>query len=543
MLRDLSIQNLVLMESCTLSFDQGLTALTGETGSGKTAILQSLKLLLGQKLDTSLIRFGEKKGFIQARFEVREGPCLEILAKAGIPMEDSNLILTREVFIEGKSKSFVNDRMVSLGLLQTLGSHLVQIVDQSSHQELKYPDSQRELLDLFGALQNTLSSFQTSFLELKEAKALVQQMEERKRQKEREFDFCLAQKKELESLSLQEGEEELLFQEHARFCKAQEVSEKTDLIFDHVQNDKRSILSSLAYCRQLCQSLTPIDASFEESSLLIEQATLSLQELLSLLRKTLSSFDIDPYALSELEQKLCAIDKMKKKYGPSCSAWATYKNELAEKIAGFESVEEDLERLQEKIARAEMHSALQAKELSSERKKAAALLEKKLKKELSGLNMAHAQVEILLEKQPISSSGEDLVTFCLSAGIGEAVGAIKDMASGGELARLLLAIKLCLAEKNSTPTLIFDEIDANVGGETAQLIGEKLLALSSYRQVICITHFPQVACQAITHFCIQKQTVSERTISLTCKLDEKGRQLELIRMLGGTASQKTLSTL
>lgn len=542
MLKDLSIQNLVLMESCKICFDEGLSVLTGETGSGKTAILQSLKLLLGQKLDTSLIRSGEQKGLIQASFEVSSSECLQILANASIPMEDQTLIITREVFIEGKSKNFVNDRMVSLSFLQEIGPYLIQIVDQSSHHELKQADKQRDLLDRFGSLQPELLDFQRSFSDLKKLKVKAQELEELERQKEREIDFCLSQQKELSSLSLEEGEEEKLFEQYSHSFRSQEVSEKIDRVFDFVQNGKQSILSSLTECKSLCQSMIPSHSSFEESYKLLDQASLMCKELLSVLRQTLSVFDVDPHTLELCEKKLSLIEKMKKKYGPSVSAWEEYKQNLAEKIIAFDNLEEDKKNLQEQITQVEKTLGKQATTLTEKRKQAALIFAKSLQKELNDLNMTHAKLEILIEKQPRSFFGEDGVCFCLSAGLGEALNAVKESASGGELSRLLLAIKLCLAEKNSTKTLIFDEIDANVGGETAKLIGQKLLSLSLHRQVICVTHFPQVASQATSHFCIQKQAKSDRTVSSAQKLDAQGREQELIRMLGGKSHPAIVPT-
>jgi len=226
MLKDLHIKNLILMESCSIELKEGLTILTGETGSGKSAILHGLKLLLGQKLDTSLIRWGEKRGSIQARFEINSKSLLEVLKEAHIEIEDSTLILYREISTEGKSKNCINDRMVSLSLLQKVGSYLVQIVDQTSHHELRSTERQRELLDLFGSLQEDVLLFGSFFEENKQRKNLQKKLEEKEQKKERELTFCLEQQKELSSLQLKEGEEELLFQEYSLFSKSQEILEK-----------------------------------------------------------------------------------------------------------------------------------------------------------------------------------------------------------------------------------------------------------------------------------------------------------------------------
>ena len=539
MLKDLFIQNLILMDSCTLELDPKLNIITGETGSGKTAILHALKLLLGQKLDSSLIRRGEKKGFVQGRFEHSSSPELTaILVEAGIPLEDSSLLLAREISIEGKSKSWVNDRLVSLSLLQKIGSYLIQIVDQNSCQELRSSDSQRDIVDLFGSLKEKVKQFSHLFTELKEVALLEKTLLEQERQRERELSFCLDQLSELNSMDLQEGDEERFFAEYLAALQAEETSIHIDELFDLLSQNSHSTLSSLTKANSLCKRLSSTHSSFEDCASLLHTATLSIQETLHLLRGALSHFDPDPKRKEALDEKLKAIDQMKKKYGASLEEWKLYQVDLEKKIDTFHQIEEIKEK--NALRKKQVEEAISSLSilLTQERKKAASNLEKKLTLEIRKLNMSHASLEIRVSSQQRTSSGEDSIHFWIAANQGEGASLVKESSSGGELSRLLLSIKLCLAEKNGTPTLIFDEIDAGVGGETARLIGEKLKSLSLYRQILCITHFPQVACEADLHLRVHKCSLEERTRAIVQQLDHSLREAELMRMLGG---EKTLS--
>jgi DNA repair protein RecN (Recombination protein N) len=535
MLKDLHIKNLVLMESCSIEFHRGLNILTGETGSGKTAILHAIRLLLGQRLDPSLLRFGEKKGSVQATFSIHSQSLISFLTSHGIEIEDSTLILYREVSIEEKTKNFVNDRRVTLSFLQELGKYLVQIVDQNAQHELRTLDSQKELLDLFASLEKEVKEFHDLFLLSKEKKAALHTIEQRIAQKQREWDFCIAQKKELESLPWKEGEEESLFQEYSLFSRSQEVQSKAKELQMLISDAPQNALKSIYKGKQICQSLSSTHSLFQEGVELLNQAAISLEETLHVLHQVLSLFETDPNRHQYLEEKLHTIDQIKRKYGQTQNDWEQYLKTLNDKINGFLTAEDDLHSTSLALRELDEKLDKMAQLLSQKRKKAAMELSSCLEKELAKLNMGYSRLEVRVEPTERSKTGEDSISFWLQANPGEAFCNVKETASGGELSRLLLTIKLCLAEKNSIPTLIFDEIDANVGGETATLIGEKLKNLSSYSQILCITHFPQVAKAGASHLLVQKTEQEGRTFSTVTSLDAKARQKELLRMLGGKA--------
>lgn len=532
MLKNLSLKNFILVESCHLVLDPGFTVLTGETGAGKSTILHALKLLLGAKLDPSFLRLGEKKGFVLGEFLIQSPRLEELLSQMGISVEDSSLFLLREISSDGKSRCFIQDRPVPLSSLQRISSHLLQIVDQNSYQELRAADTQRGLLDSFGGLEEITHFYALRYKEWQSLLEEEKTLDELERQKEREGDFCLAQEEELQNFTLQEGEEESLFQEYSLSFTSQEVSEKTDALFSLLQGDNHSIFLKLREGKKIAHSLLEVHEVFKETEQLFEEAQASLEESLHLLRQVSSTFDLDPQRVQFLEQRLHAIDKMKKKYGPSPQDWQNHLSALQEKTARFNNLEEDRRTLAEKKCSLERELDSLSQELSCKRKDTAVTLSSLLRQELQDLNMGQAQVEIRVEKQARCSTGEDKVSFWLAPNKGEAMSNVKEGSSGGELSRLLLALKVALAKKNLTPTLIFDEIDANVGGETSRMIGEKLLHLSLHRQILCITHFPQVAKQANLHLRVQKQEQKERTLTTIESIEGAQRHIELLRMLG-----------
>ena len=538
MIKDLIIKNLILMDSCHLQLSQGLTIITGETGAGKTAVLQGLKLLLGQKFDPSLLRKGQTKGLVQARFELSSSPLKHLLTEHGIQMEEeSDLLLSRELSLEGKSKCFIQDQLVSLSLLQKVSSHLLRITDQHSHQELKSAEEQRKTLDLFASLKQEVHEFKELFEETKKSKELEEELASLERQRERELSFCLSQLQELQSIA--SHDEEALFQEYALASKSQEILAQTDKLFYLLTQGKDSSLAKAQQAKAICSELTPSHAVFDEAAQLLEQAIQAKQEALHLLRSALSSFDIDPSRLDFLQDILNRIDKIQRKYGSCRASRAQYEKSIQEKVTRFEAL--DIEKAEAAAKHALLRQTLTTKAsfLSQKRQKAAKHMKQMLTQELKELNMPDVSLEVRIEKQATyTATGEDVISFWMSPNLGESLLPIKDSSSGGELARLLFAIQCSLAEKNETPTLIFDEIDANVGGQTARHIGEKLRSLASHRQIICITHFPQVACQADLHLRVQKLTDKDRTSTTIERLEGKQKEEELMRMIGG---EKTLS--
>ena len=335
---------------------------------------------------------------------------------------------------------------------------------------------------------------------------------------------------EIQSVALKEGEEEALFEKHQRLAHSNELSEKIDLMIKGLSD---AILPQLARCNKACDSLIAYDQALKDTSALIHEAQVSSLEAL----RTLQSYDLesDPQAFQTLENRLSAISRLKRKYGQTFAEIDAYRQKLNQELSRLQNLSEEIKEAQDEMKKAHAETDKAAHTLSHKRKTAASALQKILTQQLQSLNMAGAEVIIEASPQTRQQSGDDLIQFFLKANQGELPGLVKEHSSGGELSRLLFAIKIALAEKNDTPTLIFDEIDANVGGKTASIIGEKLQELGKCRQVICITHFPQVASKSDHHFGVQKSEKDGRTLTEIKLLSKKEREQELLRMIGGVS--------
>lgn len=535
MLKYLALKNLVLIESCEIEFGRGLNILSGETGAGKTALIEGIHLALGHRADSSIIRKGAEKASIEASFELSFSPALlKLLEEAGILAAiEEPLIIRREISHSGKNRAFINCQMVSLPFLQKIGKSLIDLVSQHSHQELRSSDAQRELLDLFADLKLDIDLFFQCSSQEKILKEKLNVLLDSSAAKQREMDICQFELDEILDVNVQMGEEERLFEEHNRSAGAQELTHKLELIHQGVADSSQCMLSVLARYKNTMQSILHLDARLKELTDLIQEASVSLHEFSRQLSSYLDQLENDPKRFDFLETRLSAIQKIKRKYGNSFEEILAYKTQLQEKLGRLENLDQELEECRKHLVSMEEKTLHFAKILTKKRREAALVLQKALTVSLQQLNMPSAVLNIEVKPQARSSSGEDAVNFWLAPNTGEPSLPVKDSSSGGELSRLMLAIKTTLAEKNQTPVIIFDEIDANVGGETASLIGEKLHELGKYRQILCITHFPQVASKADRHLLVRKQEVDGRTISFIKALDDLEKEKELLRMLGG----------
>lgn len=540
MIEYLKIKNLVLMELCEAHFEGGLTIITGETGAGKTALTQGIHLILGERADSSLVRKGEDKAHVEASFSISHLPKVkELLTEYGIDYnEEDPLIITRELSKEGKSRAFINNQMATLSVLQTIGSHLVHMIGQHSYHELRSSDTQRDIIDLYGALQDDLKLYKQAFHEQKNSQKKLSALQEDLLKKERDFENVSETLKELKEAHLKEGEEEELFETYSMYSKSQEIGEKSKEICRALSEGPRPMLKELSHFKNSCDHLSRIHTSFSEQSTLLQEAIIALQEVDHGLQKAMHSLDHNPQSLQRIEERLSLYTKIKKKYGPTYQDWLNHQKSLEAKIDAWDLLDENIEKAEMDLKSATDILERQTTSLTKRREETARSLEKKLSVSIQELNMPDAVVHIEIKEIDKTLLGADHVTFWLQANKGEKPSSLKDSTSGGELSRLLLAIKTTLAEKNNTPTIIFDEIDANVGGTTATLIGEKLLELSKHAQVFCITHFPQVAKKASLHLRVVKEEKAERTVARLEKLGAKEKEIELLRMLGGEKVSK-----
>ncbi|MES2344694.1 MAG: DNA repair protein RecN [Chlamydiota bacterium] len=526
MLKFLRIKNLVLIEECTVELKKGLNILSGETGSSKTAFLEAIALVIGERVDNSIIRHGKDKASVEAAFDIeKESTVHEALNSAGIEFDPSEfLVLRREIAKQGRSRAFINCQMVPLSILQKIGSFLIDIIGQHSHQELRAHDKERSLLDLFCDSKEDVLLFKHAWLQEKEKEENLGALLQEASKRERILETVNRELTELENAALQEGEEETLFEEYNRLAHVQELTEKCTLLYEGISE----IPSTLARYQQISLQLTAIDSSLEDSSTLLQEALIALKETSHSLKCYLGRLESDPARFGLLEERLKVIDQLKRKYGDPVQ----YLIELHSKNDHLENLDREIEEAKVALKTSQAKTKKHAEQLTKKRKEGALEWAKLLTESLRALNMPHAELQIKVESYQRSLSGEDAVHFWLSPNQGELSMAVKEHASGGELSRLLFAIKTTLAEKNNTPTLIFDEIDANVGGKTAAIIGLNLRELGRHRQVLCITHFPQVASSADHHLRAYKEEKEGRTHAFITPLDAVARALELERMLG-----------
>ena len=503
MLTSLRLQNVILVDACTIEFQHGLNIITGETGAGKSAIMHSIAALLGARADTSLIRKDCEYALIEGIFDLPLiSPAWSLLDEAGIRVDPQEpLIIRREIALSKKSRLWIQSQASSLALLCDISNHLAEQVDQGASQILKSPQAQLHLLDTFG--KHDLNPYQAT-LKVPSTKP-IQPLQ--------------AELDEIEDLSLQDNEEELLFAEHSRLANNQALNEQCT----HLIEALSKLTSQFQPIKRLSKSLTQLDPSLEENEKLIASALCNLQEAEREYSHYFDRLEFCQGRFNEIELRLSEINRLKRKISCSFEDLLTRADDLKQQIETAKNAEQTRSDLLKE-------RKLLANALTEQRAASAKILSDALTEQLHSLNMPKAQVTIQMSQTPLTSTGQDQITFLLAANPGEAAIPIQSCASGGELSRLLLALKLIMTA--STPTLIFDEIDSNIGGQTATLIGEKLKALGQNTQVICITHFPQVAKQADHHLQITKSEERGRTLTLVKELVALERKSEIERMMG-----------
>ena len=535
MIKHLVLSNLVLVDSCEIQFGPSFNAVTGETGAGKTALIEAIGLALGERADSSLLRKGCDKAFVEVSFDIDSLSHVKILLEeAGLELEkDDYLIIRREISKEGKNRAFVNGCMTPLPLLQKIGTELIDRIGQHAHHMLRTPDAQRALLDLFGSLDLDVKEYQASYAKARKLEDRLKELQQLGLRRERDQDVWSLQLEEIETTALKKGEEEESFEKYQRLAHAQELSEKIAAITTGLTDSSSAVLPQVSRFIKTCDSLVTYDKTLNEASTLLHESHIALSEASRFLQSYSQKIDCDPKSFQHLENRLSAISRLKRKYGQSFEEIEAYRQKIKQELSLLENLSDELKTAEESLSLAKKETDKKARELTSKRKAIAEKLEKELTLQLKDLNMSGSEVTIELSPQSRSSTGDDCVQFWLKANAGEHPGLVKEHSSGGELSRLLFAIKIALAEKNNTPTLLFDEIDANVGGKTATIMGEKLKELGKHRQIICISHFPQVAAKADEHFSVQKTESDGRTLTHIKHLSKREREQELLRMIGG----------
>lgn len=535
MLKQLHIQHLILIENADITFIEGLNVMTGETGAGKSAIMEALTLILGDRADSGVIRHGCEKAIVEASFDIQQLPhVLQLLEKAGIDHDkEDDLLIRREISANGKSRAFLNNQMAQLTVLREIGKHLIKFVGQHANHQLFQLDYHRHTVDQYGGLLKLTKEFSLAWEEENKLRKELDDLIHNASQRLREIEVCQMELEELESAHIKPNEEEELFAEYSRMSHADEISRYLNDILNAINGEKQAALAPLNRQKNTFEKLLRLDPTLQETSALFQQAIVELQEVAYTIQQAAAKVEHDPAKMEEINVRLTLINRLKKKYGPSIEELTAYQEKTAKRLSELEHSDDRIDELRTALQKAEEKANELAESLTTKRQQAAQKLSQAIITQLRSLNMPQATFEVRVTPQPRQSNGDDAVEFFLAPNVGERPIPVRECASGGEISRIVLSLHVLLAGKEQIPTLLFDEVDANIGGETAAAVGEKLEKIGSAHQVICVTHFPQVAIKAQHHLQICKKETEGRTMTRIQVLDSAGRQTELTRMLGG----------
>ncbi len=542
MLNTLRIKNLALVSDLTLELQPGYNVVTGETGAGKSIILGALNLVLGERADRTLIRSGEDSCGVEAVFDSRglRAPLKSFLEENGLePCEDHQLVLKRTFTSAGTNRQFINGSPTTLATLAALGEWLVDMHGPHDHQSLLHPTRQLSILDAFGGLEQDRAAFgglvhRRGDLESEKSALIVDE-----KTYAQQLDLLRFQVQEISAARLQPEEEEPVTREFHRASNAAKLLQLSQAAQDVLGESDSSLLTQSGAVGRLLAELQRVDAGAGQLVELHSQATETLRELQSALSHYADKVDVDPARLAELEERLNLLHTLKRKYGASLAEVIAFGDEARAKLQALESRDAELARINAALEKLDAEILRAGKALTAGRRKAIPQLAKAVSRQLEDLGFKQGKLDVALttaEPGPASSpgaSGFDTVEFQFAPNPGEPAKPLRAIASSGELARVMLALKTVLASEDEIPVLVFDEVDANVGGETANAVGEKMRQIAAKRQVFCITHLPQVAAAADAHYVVAKQVKNGRTLSEITLLDKKSRVTELARMLGG----------
>ena len=538
MLVELTVENYAVVDRLRVRFHAGLNLLTGETGSGKSIVVDALGLLLGGRASAEMIRSGEDQARIAGIFAVHDDAAVRtVLDVAGFEAEDGELLIEREVTTGGKSRAFVASRPATLALLRDLAPYLGDIHGQHDQQLLFSPETQREMLDAFAGAQKLVTEVGESYGALRRVETELAELERSEQEKLRMLDLWQFQRREIEGLRLRAGEDTALESERRVLQNLGRILETAGGAYAALYDSPESAVSLARLAARKLEELARIDPALGEVRDSLKPAEIALAEASYALRDYLAGLEANPARLEEIETRLAAIDKAKRKYGATVEEVLAYLDEVARNMDAVEHAGERMEALRAARRRLTGEYDSCAARLSARRKEAAEKLAKRVEAELAELAMERAVFEIAVQPDDASASGRDAVEFLVSPNIGEAPKPIDKIASGGEISRIALALKTCVTAParsgGSVRTLVFDEVDAGIGGGVAEGVGRRLKKLSANNQVLCVTHLAQIACFADHHYSVEKHERKGRTVVTVDELDAAARTREIGRMLSG----------
>jgi DNA repair protein RecN (Recombination protein N) len=548
MLRELAIRNLAVLEEARVVFAPGLNVLTGETGAGKSIVIDALLLIRGARAQPDLIRTGAESASVEAVFDVSAtGPVAAVLDEAGHAATDGQLVVKRELSRSGRHRVFVNDSAATVALLERLGDLLVEIHGQHEHQRLMEPGRQLDVLDRFAGCEETRAKMAVLWRRWETGRAGLARIRDDARDGARKEELYRWEISEIDAVQLREGEEDELRAERRRLQNAERIFAGLQEVMGLLHEDPHAAGAGIGRAASLLRELSRFDPDVAVPIEALEGAQAYVEDAVARARGLRDRAVMDPDRLRQIDERLDAIGNVKRKYGETAEAVAAYREEIAralDRIERHDAIAEETER--EVIAAAES-AAREATALSEARAEAAQRLERLIQRELRTLGMEHARFRSPLRREPAGEGdlstgpggwrlgvrGAETVEFLLSANPGEELKPLAKVVSGGELSRTMLAIKTILAAAEDVPSMVFDEVDAGIGGRVADAVGQKLRQTAAGRQVLCVTHLAPIAAYAEHHLRVEKRVTKAATRTTVTALDEGGRVEEVARMLGG----------
>jgi DNA repair protein RecN (Recombination protein N) len=552
MLRELSIRNFAIIDDLSISFEEGLTVLTGETGAGKSIIINAVNLILGSRASPELIRTSEDTAELEALFEVpAESPTARTARDQGFDLSEG-LLIRRIMQRNGRHRVYINSGLATTHALSTINEHLASIASQHSHQSLLKPDHHLLVLDQFGGMAGLRAKVYDSYQEIL---PLITRLATLKRKLSEQAEHCELlefQCNEIQQAQIFLGEDEQLEQERERLKHAERLYETVGKCVERLYGLEGAVVEDLTQIGKELQSVSGIDQALSPAANRLEAASFELEDVASELRGYLQNLVFDTDQLDAVEERLDMLQRLKRKYGGSIESVLACSKKVEDELKLVSSLPAEIAETESRLAKLHKKLADLCRQLSVKRRQAALRLAEAVQEELASLGMAKTHFEVkfklvpvdgddphlVLDNSGIEATGIDRVEFLIAPNVGEEVKPLAQIASGGELSRIVLALKAMLATKESVETLIFDEVDTGIGGRVAEMVGDRLQSLARFHQVICITHLPQIARFGRHHFRIEKGVFKGRTRTAITPLREEARVKELARMLAGAKVTK-----
>ncbi len=555
MLQELRIQNLAIIDKLEIDFSNGFNVMTGETGAGKSIIVDALELVLGGRASAELIRTGSDEAVVEAGFDIEgNNKIADLISSFGIENDDSRVIIKRIVSRAGKNRIYINNSLTNLSTLSVIGDELVDIHGQHEHQSLLKTDKHIDILDAFGSagydkkIYELRRDVEGCYNKLRSLKERLSELENKEKNRIKEEEFLRYQIREIEEAALNSKEDEELLSKKSVAANAGKLASLSNSAYEGLYEADASVIKELSKILNAVKEISKIDNRVEETVKLCESAVFQLEESADFLRGYKEKIEFDADEFVKIDDRLDLINRLKKKYGSTIEDILLSLEEAKKRLQAMEKLDEDIGDIKAGIDKERKDASIISVELSKKREKVAKDIEKKIEAELSDLNMKKTRFVVKMWKESgsdtedgfsLTAKGIDKIEFLISANLGEEPKSLSKIASGGELSRIMLALKAILADADSVPTLVFDEVDAGIGGGVAETVGERLKRIAKGHQVFCITHLPQIAGYADSHYFVEKKAEGSRTITKVVKLKEDGRVKELARMLGGKKITET----